>query len=88
MSELESVPIGASGERLTFGEPTSEQPRPPLRRLTAGGALVWSVSPPEPQDSWVSVEVHGDDVVAHSWSCWRVVLDGVGGVERSRAFTK
>ena len=41
------------------------------------------VASPDNQDSWVSVEVEGYQVIADSWSCWRVLLDAETGRERT-----
>ena len=55
-----------------------------------GGVEVWRAAPPLPTspDAWVSARVEGDEVVAQSWSGFRVRLDLADGSEIEREFTK
>lgn len=80
--------LPGSDDVLLFSEPGAGTPRPPLRRVRPSGEIVWVVSPPDNQDSWVSVEVDGGQVTAQSWSCWRLLLNAETGHELERVFTK
>ena len=83
-----SVPIAVSEDTLAYTEPRADLPAPALQRLGPDGDVIWSVPPPEAQDSWVSASIEGETVTAHSWSCWRVQLDLGTGQEIARTFTK
>jgi hypothetical protein len=55
----------------------------------ADGSVDWRALPPEgASDAWVTVYLDGNEVVANSWSCWRVRFDLATGIETSRLFTK
>lgn len=53
------------------------------------GSTGWKALPPGGEaDTWTSVRLDGDVVIANSWSCWRVHLNPVTGAETGRHFTK
>lgn len=53
------------------------------------GSTGWKALPPAGEaDTWTSVRLDGDEVIASSWSGWRVHLNPVTGAETGRHFTK
>jgi outer membrane protein assembly factor BamB len=56
------------------------------------GAVQWRATLPNTgtlvADSFVAVELSQEGVVAHSWSCYRCVIDPATGETRSVVFTK
>lgn len=84
------MPIGGLADRLVFyayedGADTSSDN---LVRMRSDGSIVWKAQPPEAQDAWVDISLEDDEVIAKSWSCWRVTLSATTGAELHRVFTK
>ena len=60
-----------------------------LTRVNADGSEIWvATDTPEDQDAWVDVVLQGEEVIATSWSGWRVSLALDTGEEVGRVFTK
>jgi hypothetical protein len=61
-----------------------------LSRVAEDCSEVWLAEPPQPSygDTWVSAELDGDEIEAHSWSGYVVRLDLATGTERSTTFHK
>jgi hypothetical protein len=58
-------------------------------RVRDDGVEVWRATPPgSGPNSWTAARIEGDEVVAHSWSGFRVRLDLATGTERERIVTK
>lgn len=82
-----------NGDRLllltfTTGGPKTQQN---LIRVDGSGSVVWRADPPDANagDSWVSVEhMSGGNLMANSWSGWRVRLDPETGVVAAKQFVK
>lgn len=61
-----------------------------LLRVRADGTVAWQASPPDESgnDAFVEFRWDGDELVANSWSGFRLRLDPATGVVRGQAFVK
>ncbi len=82
--------LGADGDELVLFDYV-DGPKVFANLIRRRGSVeVWRAAPPLPTspDAWVSARVEGDEVVAQSWSGFRVWLDLADGSEIRREFTK
>lgn len=61
-----------------------------LMRRRADDSIVWYADLPSPgaNDAYVSADWQGNELIANSWSCYRVELDLETGHILSKTFTK
>jgi len=58
-----------------------------VRMLRNDGTTKWEKLP-DVGDTVVNVQLVGDEVIMNTWSCWRIRLRTLDGVEIDRTFTK
>lgn len=61
-----------------------------LSRCSTSGRIVWTAELPtrSENDAYVEAQIEGNQVIAWSWSCFRVKLNLESGVIEDTVFTK
>ena len=73
---------------FVYGGPKTQQN---LIKVDGSGLVLWRADPPDASagDSWVSIDDTGDgNLMANSWSGWRVRIDPETGLVTSKQFVK
>ena len=87
---IETLAIPGSTDllELTFADVPGHIQK--VSRVTTQGRVVWANEPPlgPNNDSWTEARVKDDQLLAFSWSCYRLRYDLVTGRELDRVFTK